>query len=66
MQIYINGDARQVEEDLVVTQLIQALNLTSKRFAVEINQQIIPRSQHPQHRLQPDDRVEVVTAIGGG
>jgi sulfur carrier protein len=50
----------------VVSQLIQTLNLSSQRFAVEINEQIIPRSQHPRHRLEPDDRVEVVTAIGGG
>ena len=66
MQIYINGDPRQVDEDLVVSQLIQTLNLSSQRFAIEINEQIIPRSQHPRHRLEPDDRIEVVTAIGGG
>ena len=66
MQIFINGNAQQVDEDLVLTQLIQTLNLGSNRFAVEINEQIIPRSQHTQHRLQPGDHVEVVTAIGGG
>lgn len=66
MQIFVNGDPQQVESGLVVTQLLDTLALTSKRVAVEINQQIIPRSEHAQHQLQPGDRIEVVTAIGGG
>jgi len=66
MQVFVNGDPKQVESGLVVTQLLDTLALTSKRVAVEINEQIIPRSEHTQHQLQPGDRVEVVTAIGGG
>ena len=42
------------------------MNLLKKRYAVEINQQIIPKSQHAEYRLNPADRVEIVHAIGGG
>jgi len=34
--------------------------------AVEVNREIVPRSQHEGFQLQDNDRVEVVFAIGGG
>ena len=37
-----------------------------RRVAVEVNREIVPRGRHTHHRLQDDDRVEVVVAIGGG
>ena len=49
-----------------VSVLIESLALTGKRLAVEVNEDIVPRSQHPEFTLNPGDRVEVVHAIGGG
>jgi sulfur carrier protein len=40
--------------------------LTAKRLAVEVNQEIVPRSTYAAHRLRTGDRVEIVHAIGGG
>jgi len=37
-----------------------------QRIAVEINLNIIPRSQHAETILQADDQIELVRAIGGG
>ncbi len=66
MNIYINGERRQVPADFTPASLIAELALTGKRIAIEINQEVIPRSQHPSHRLREGDRVEIVHAIGGG
>jgi sulfur carrier protein len=66
MQIYINGEERQVTPNLMMTELIQQLELGANRFAIEVNAELIPRSTFDQHRLQPGDRVEIVQAIGGG
>jgi sulfur carrier protein len=33
---------------------------------VEVNQAIVPRSQHDTHALRHGDKVEIVHAIGGG
>jgi sulfur carrier protein len=49
-----------------VADLIDQLSLTGKRLAVEVNEDIVPRSQHAERRLNDGDRVEVVHAIGGG
>jgi sulfur carrier protein len=66
MQIVLNGEPQTLSDVLTVTQLLGHMGLTGRRVAVEINKEIVPRSRHPEHRLQPDDRVEVVFAIGGG
>jgi sulfur carrier protein len=45
---------------------LQDLGLTGKRLALEINQEIVPRSSFDTCMLHAGDRVEIVQAIGGG
>ena len=66
MHIVLNGEDRQVTDNLSISTLIAQLELTGKRIAVEINQDIVPRSAHASTHLREGDRVEIVHAIGGG
>ena len=66
MQIQLTGEAMELPEATTVAGLIERLELTGKRLAVELNEDIVPRSQHPDITLNDGDRVEVVHAIGGG
>jgi sulfur carrier protein len=66
MNIIVNGSPRNVPDDLSASELILALGLASKRLAVEVNEEIVPRSRLETWRLSPGDRVEIVHAIGGG
>ena len=66
MNITLNGEARELAENQTVSDLVQALGLGDKRIAVEVNLDIIPRSEHDTHLLKEGDKVEVVHAIGGG
>lgn len=66
MKITINGEAREFNDRLTAQQLIDELDLTGKRLAMEVNREIVPRSVYAQHRLKEGDQVEIVRAIGGG
>lgn len=66
LTIHLNGEPTEIEQATSVDQLISKLGLENKRLAVEINMQIIPRSEFEQTTLQQDDKVEIVQAIGGG
>jgi len=66
MQIYLNGEARDIPDDTTAEALVELLGLTGKRIAMEVNMEIVPRSRYATHRLRADDKVEVVQAIGGG
>ncbi len=66
MRVIVNGDAIELPADATLVDLLQMLALGSTKVAVELNQTIVPRSQHALQRLQQDDCIEIVYAIGGG
>lgn len=66
MHISLNGESYQLAEGSSIEQLLIQLEFVGKRVAVEVNQEIVPRSQHSQTLLNEGDQVEVVQAIGGG
>ena len=66
MRIQLNGEALELPEGQSVADLLARLDLGGRRVAVELNLDIVPRSQHAATLLRDGDRVEVVQAIGGG
>ena len=66
MEIMVNGEPREVTANYTVTELLEDMGLAQRRLAVEVNEEIIPRSQHNAHQLKVSDRIEIVHAIGGG
>lgn len=65
MKILMNGAEMVIPEAATIDHLLDLLEFKG-RFAVEINGEIIARSQYAHRRLAADDRVEVVRAIAGG
>lgn len=66
MHIQLNGESFELPDGQTVEELIGRLDLAGRRVAVELNLDIVPRSQHGATTLRDGDRVEVVHAIGGG
>ena len=66
MKILLNGQEKRLEASITISALLQEMELADKRVAVEVNQEIVPRSRHGEHLLKDNDRVEIVRAIGGG
>ena len=66
MNIFLNGEVREVPENLTLSGLLEWLKLPSDRVAVERNREIAARSTWAETIIQPDDRLEVVHFVGGG
>jgi len=64
--IFLNGNDKQLDDNTSITRLLETLSLGDKRLAVELNQQIVPRSDFASVTLNDQDHVEIVQAIGGG
>ena len=62
----LNGDPHVVADGATVASLIEQLGLAGKRLAVEVNEEVVPRSHHAERALASGDQVEIVHAIGGG
>jgi thiazole synthase len=64
--VTVNGETRNLPTSVTVAELLQQLGFDLRPVAVEINEQVIPRSRYPQHRLTAGDRIEIATFVGGG
>ncbi len=62
----VNGEAQRFGKPLNCQQLLERLNLTGKRVALERNGEIVPRSRLDAEALADGDKVEIVVAVGGG
>jgi sulfur carrier protein len=66
MKISVNGESRDVDAGTTVAALVQSLGVSAPYVAVELNLEVVPRSQHGETTLREGDRLEVVTLVGGG
>ncbi len=66
MEITLNGDPREIEPGTNVADLVADCQLDARRVAVEVNEQLVRRATYEHTSLQPGDRVEIVTLVGGG
>ena len=64
--IVVNDGPRTVPSGTSVEMLLSQLGLKPRFLAVELNRQVIPRSDHGRTLLAEGDRVEIVTLVGGG
>jgi len=66
MQVTVNGETHELPEALTAAELVERVGLAEQRIALELNREIVPKSEYARTRLSDGDRVEIVRAIGGG
>jgi len=66
MDVVVNGTVRSVESAATLAELVTALGLAGKRIAIERNGAIVPKSRYADTPVLPNDRLEIVAAVGGG
>lgn len=66
MKIVLNGEAREIDAGMSLTQLVVSLGGDASRIAIERNREIVPKSAHATTLLEDGDQLEVVQFVGGG
>ena len=66
INIYINGKSKNIKDEQSVLSLLQLLNLNKNNIAVEINREIISKSDYNIYIIKENDKIEIVNFIGGG
>jgi len=66
MQITLNGEKREFGEAQTVSELVQTLQLSDQRIAVELNREIVRKKDWESTILSNADKVEIVHFVGGG
>lgn len=66
MQIVVNGEQIDVAGSCTIAGLLEKLQISLERVAVEVNLDIVPKAQYNDHLLSAGDKVEIVQFVGGG
>ena len=65
MKVFVNGEPREVEI-FTLAELITELDLPVARIAIELNRDVVRRSDWDSTMLEDEDRIEIVHFVGGG
>jgi thiazole synthase len=66
MHVTINGETRPIANPQSVKVLLESLGLDTRKVAVELNREIVPRSAYDATAVGDGDALEIVHFIGGG
>lgn len=66
IELTLNGAQQELDQRLTITQLLDRMQLSGKRLAVERNGEIVPKTEHPKVCVEDGDHIEIVVAVGGG
>lgn len=66
MQITLNGKPHETSEGATLTQLIDQLDLTGRRIAVLLDDEVVRKADFESTTLAEGCRVEMITMVGGG
>ena len=65
-EVVVNDETVEVGRGQTIAQLLDQIDIHHRAIAVELNFEIQPRDQFATTALQPGDRLEIVTLVGGG
>ena len=66
MRVFVNGAEKDFDSGISLAELITQLDLPAPRIAIELNREVVRRSDWGGTMLKDDDRIEIVHFVGGG
>lgn len=63
--VVLNGETQTLADDQTLVGLLE-LRKPRPPFAVELNKQLVRRSEYANVRIKNGDQIEIVTLVGGG
>ena len=66
MKVFVNGDEKDFGAGISLAELIEQLDLPAARIAIELNREVVRRSDWGSTMLKDEDRIEIVQFVGGG
>lgn len=64
--LFINGKEHPLPHSASVRGVLETLGLANRPVAVEVNGQLVRRAEREAILLNPGDRMEIVSFVGGG
>lgn len=66
MKIIINGNTKEIPNEVNIIELIEKFSLPKERIAIELNKQVVRKKDWENIKIADADRIEVIHFVGGG
>ncbi|MCS6873736.1 MAG: sulfur carrier protein ThiS [Pyrinomonadaceae bacterium] len=66
MKILVNGQEKELEKPISLSELLERFELPVERIAVEVNEEVISRANWSKVLIKEGDKIEIVHFVGGG
>jgi thiamine biosynthesis protein ThiS len=66
MEITINGEKRNLMSEMTMSNLLDELDIKREALAVELNKNILPKSEYDSMIIKDGDVLEIIQFVGGG
>ena len=66
MKIKLNGKEVLIKDNINIETLLKLKKINNKNIVIEINKVIITKDLWSKNKLNENDEVEIITAVGGG
>jgi len=66
IKVSVNGEIREIDENLNVKELIEALDYRTKGFAVAVNTTFVAIDSYTEKMIKEGDIIDILTPVQGG
>ncbi len=66
IKVSVNGEIREINEELNVNDLIEELGYKTKGFAVAINTTFVALTTYDKTMIRDGDQIDILTPVQGG
>lgn len=66
IKIFINGESKELNEQINLTELLKHFSLPTERVAIELNQEVVRKKDWENIEIKDADKIEIVHFVGGG
>ena len=66
MKVIINGENRDIDENITVLNLLKELGIEEKTMAAAINMEVVKKENWENTKISEGDKIEFLHFVGGG
>ncbi len=66
MKVFINGETKEIPNEVNLFELLRHFSLPQERIAVELNKEVVRKKDWENIKINDADKIEVIHFVGGG
>ena len=66
MNVTINGEIKELADEVNLAELLNNLDLPTTRIAIELNNDVVRKKDWQDIKVSDQDKIEIIHFVGGG